>query len=115
MGGGRVSGLRVSINLSGRSIGGSSIVLKIGRTPLLPRQQWKVGVVSLPQEPPFGFLDRPPQSHTILGKEVDRSEIHAKKVTQVLIINFSLCIQHIRMISHIVKLDSIYLLVYLKH
>ena len=66
------------INLSARSrYRGFFYCSKNRKNLLLPRQQWKVGVVSIyhnnRKEPPFGPLDPPLQSHIFLCKEVDRS------------------------------------------
>ena len=50
------------------------------KNPLLPRKQWKVGVVgcgqlttTIKKNPFWASIYPPPQSHTILCEEVDRS------------------------------------------
>ena len=63
-------------SISVADLGGSSIVLKL-EEPLFCQDNNGKWVWSAyhnnKKEPPFGLLDPPPQSHTILGKEVDRS------------------------------------------
>ena len=41
------------------------------------------------KEPPFWLLDPPPQSHTILGKEVDRSAVVPECDSEMY--NFNIC------------------------
>ena len=65
-------------------LGGFFYCSKNRKNPLLPRQQWKVGVVgcgqlttTIKKNPFWASIYPPPQSHTILCKEVDRSACNA--------------------------------------